>query len=158
MSLIETFKGIAVREPITISARQLEEERQKPGTQCCAMFRGATSSAFCLRRDKHGGPHRGDRVQWTIRSPEEELAKDLTSVQTALLLDAEECSMPGDGLRIKGPGAHRIAQNLAAKGLVRVVRSADEKARVHVTEKGRRLARRVRASIKALAPVVEAVT
>jgi hypothetical protein len=54
-----------------------------------------------------------------------------------MLREANECSFPGDGLRIAGPGDHRVARGLEEQGLVRVARPAEGKARVHVTAAGR---------------------
>ncbi len=69
-------------------------------------------------------------------------AYGLTEKQRGMLLCAEACSLPGDGLRIKGPGEHRSASGLERSGLVRVARPSDgQKARVHVTENGRIVAR-----------------
>lgn len=62
----------------------------------------------------------------------------MTSKQYAMLVAANGCSLPGDGLRIKGSGQHRIARNLEAIGYVRVASPPDAKARVHITELGRR--------------------
>ena len=62
----------------------------------------------------------------------------MTPKQYAMLVAANGCSLPGDGLRIKGPGAHRTARALEALGYVRVAAAPEHKARVHVTELGRR--------------------
>ncbi len=68
-----------------------------------------------------------------------EKIQGLTAAQYGMLVAANGCSLPGDGLRIKGAGAHRVARTLEAMGLVRVSRAAEEerKARVHVTKAGR---------------------
>jgi DNA-binding MarR family transcriptional regulator len=66
----------------------------------------------------------------------------LTETQWAILRSAESESLPGDGHRIRGAGAHRSAHGLETLGLVRVAIPADgRKARVHVTEKGRAVVR-----------------
>lgn len=58
----------AIKEPIAIALEHLNAERfGSADSQCCSMYRGRTSSVFCLRRSGHDGPHRGDRVQWTVR-------------------------------------------------------------------------------------------
>jgi len=62
---------------------------------------------------------------------------ELTEKQYAMLVAANGCSLPGDGLRIKGPGQHRVARSLAAMGLVRVAAAPERKARVHITVDGR---------------------
>ena len=54
-----------------------------------------------------------------------------------MLVAANGCSLPGDGLRIKGPGQHRIARSLEEMGLVRVAAAPEQKARVYVTVEGR---------------------
>ena len=65
-------------------------------------------------------------------------AGGLTRLQREMLIAANQCSLPGDGLRIVGPGKHRVASHLEALGFVRVARPSDgQKARVHVTENGR---------------------
>ena len=63
----------------------------------------------------------------------------LTEKQYAMLVAANGCSLPGDGLRIKGAGQHSTADSLRRRGLVRVAIPADDalKARVHVTPEGR---------------------
>jgi DNA-binding MarR family transcriptional regulator len=68
-----------------------------------------------------------------------EKIQGLTSNQYGMLVAANGCSLPGDGLRIKGAGAHRVARTLEAMGFVRVARPAEDgrKARVHVTKEGR---------------------
>ena len=53
------------------------------------------------------------------------------------MLVANGCSLPGDGLRIKGSGAHRVARGLEMLGFVRVSAPPDQKACVHVTAEGR---------------------
>src|SRR5271154_3737590 len=52
---------------------------------------------------------------------------------------ANGCSLPGDGLRIKGSGPHRAARILESFGLVRVAESPGFKSRVHITQAGRRI-------------------
>jgi hypothetical protein len=61
----------------------------------------------------------------------------LTEKQYAMLVLANGCSLPGDGLRIKGSGQHRVARGLEDLGLVRVARAPEQKARVHITAAGR---------------------
>ena len=61
----------------------------------------------------------------------------LTEKQYAMLVAANGCSLPGDGFRIKGSGQHRVARGLEELGLVRVAAAPEQKARVHVTPKGR---------------------
>lgn len=69
-------------------------------------------------------------------------AYSLTARQRGMLECADVCSLPGDGLRIKGSGEHRSAAGLEHLGLVRVQRPTDgRKSRVHVTENGRIVAR-----------------
>lgn len=71
----------------------------------------------------------------------------MTGLQREMLLSANLCSLPGDGLRIVGPGQHRVAAGLESRGLVRVARPADgRKAHVHVTVEGRLFARTVESS------------
>jgi hypothetical protein len=65
----------------------------------------------------------------------------MTEKQEAMLRAADACSFPGDGLRIKGPGAHRVARGLEEGGYVRVARPMDAKARVHITAYGRGMLR-----------------
>jgi hypothetical protein len=62
----------------------------------------------------------------------------MTEKQYAMLVAANGCSLPGDGLRIKGPGQHRTARLLEAMGLVRVAVLLDgRKAYVYITVNGR---------------------
>jgi hypothetical protein len=62
----------------------------------------------------------------------------MTPAMYVILVAANGCSLPGDGLRIVGSGRHRSARALEAMGLVRLQVPADgRKARVHVTERGR---------------------
>lgn len=64
--------------------------------------------------------------------------KKLTSYQEKLLRGAEAASLPGDGLRVKGSGAHRAARGLESLGLARLAVPGDgSKARLHVTKSGR---------------------
>ena len=142
MSLLQTLTGPAVREPITITARQLEEERTASQQQCCALYRGRTLLALCQRGEGHEGPHRGERVQWTI-APRQAPVPKLTRPQRAMLLTAEERA---DGLTIRGYGEHRVATSLEALGFLRVARTQHALTRVDATPKGRRAACRVRAA------------
>ena len=64
-------------------------------------------------------------------------AKTMSPKQYAMLVVANGCSLPGDGLRIKGPGQHRIARSLEVMGYVRVAAAPEQKARVHITVSGR---------------------
>ncbi len=59
----------------------------------------------------------------------------------------EACSLPGDGLWIKGRGDHAVARALEARELVRVACAPDAKACVHVTAAGRKLVYRIRDAI-----------
>ena len=61
----------------------------------------------------------------------------MTPTMYVMLVAANGCSTPGDGLRIKGSGRHRVARALEALGFVRVAQAPEQKARVHVTDKGR---------------------
>ncbi len=67
----------------------------------------------------------------------------LTERQYAMLVEANGCSLPGDGLRIRGAGQHRVAESLFMLGLVRVAKSPGSKARVHVTVEGRACRERI---------------
>jgi hypothetical protein len=53
-----------VKVPITISMKEVDEERRKGGHQCCEPYGGRGSIRFCGRRRDHEGDHRADRVQW----------------------------------------------------------------------------------------------
>lgn len=67
-----------------------------------------------------------------------EKTRSLTARAYAMLVEANGCSLPGDGLRIKGSGQHRVARSLEALGFVRVAVPGDgRKAHVHVTQEGR---------------------
>jgi hypothetical protein len=69
----------------------------------------------------------------------------LTAVQERMLREADKVSLPGDGLRIVGSGAHRAARNLESLKCVRLSVPGDgRKARVHVTPEGRIALRRLR--------------
>lgn len=73
----------------------------------------------------------------------------LTEKQFQMLAKANECSLPGDGLRIKGPGQHRTAGSLESMGLVRVESPGDgRKARVHVTVDGRSRCQQISAAVE----------
>lgn len=62
----------------------------------------------------------------------------MTPKMYAMLVAANGCSLPGDGLRIKGSGEHVTARALERLGFVRVaIPSDNRKARVHVTRAGR---------------------
>ena len=62
----------------------------------------------------------------------------MTPTMYVMLVAANGCSLPGDGLRIKGSGRHRAARALEALGMVRVGVPADgRKAHVYITERGR---------------------
>ena len=76
--------------------------------------------------------------------------KELSRSMNAMLAKANACSLPGDGLRIKGAGAHNTARWLEYAGLVRVARAPDAKARVHVTTEGRAFARRMLNALREL--------
>jgi hypothetical protein len=67
----------------------------------------------------------------------------MTPKMYVMLTAADGCSLPGDGLRIVGPGRHATARALEALGMVRVARPPDCKARVHITEQGRRWRQKV---------------
>lgn len=71
----------------------------------------------------------------------------LTLPQFRMLARAESCSLPGDGLRIVGPGQNRTAGKLEELGLVRVAHPPGERSRVHVTEEGRRQYQEVGAAL-----------
>ena len=62
----------------------------------------------------------------------------MTPAMYVMLVAANGCSLPGDGLRIKGSGRHHTARALEALGMVRVGVPADgRKAHVYITERGR---------------------
>ena len=61
----------------------------------------------------------------------------LTDKQYAMLVAANGCSLPGDGLRIKGPGQHAVADKLRRLGFVRIETYTDVKAHVFITPEGR---------------------
>ena len=61
----------------------------------------------------------------------------LTAKQYAMLVAANGCSLPGDGLRIVGPGEHTTADSLRRRGWVRVETYVDARARVFITPEGR---------------------
>lgn len=63
----------------------------------------------------------------------------LTPAMYVILVAANGCSLPGDGLRIVVSGRNNSARILEQMGLVRVARAPGQKSRVHVTEKGREL-------------------
>lgn len=68
----------------------------------------------------------------------------LTPYMYRMLVEANGCSLPGDGWRIKGSGPHGAARALERLGYVRVVATDDgRKARVHVTSEGRTLRERL---------------
>jgi DNA-binding MarR family transcriptional regulator len=73
---------------------------------------------------------------------------NLTTKQYAMLVVVNGCSLPGDGLRIKGSGQHRSARLLEDRGLVRVYAPSDgRKARVHITPEGRRFREQMAAKL-----------
>ena len=81
----------------------------------------------------------------------------MTPKQYAMLVVADGCSLPGDGLRIKGPGQHRIARGLEEAGLVRVAAAPGQKARVHITVDGRKVRERMAKELTMGAFVMRAI-
>lgn len=68
----------------------------------------------------------------------------------ATLIVANGCSLPGDGLPIKGAGSHAIARALERLGFVRLAVPGDgRKARVHITKEGRKERERIAAALVA---------
>ena len=63
-----------VRVPITITAKQLEEEEHLPGPQCASICPTRSGAVFCTRRKRHDGDHRGSRAQWREERIEENVA------------------------------------------------------------------------------------
>lgn len=55
-----------VKEPITISQKEVEAEKRLDGyEQCCEVYAGARGSGvFCVRNQGHAPPHRGSGRQW----------------------------------------------------------------------------------------------
>jgi hypothetical protein len=75
-----------------------------------------------------------------------------TQTQYAMLVEANGCSLPGDGLRIKGAGQHRVARALEDMGFVRVdgrpfAAHGEAKARVHITKSGRKRREQIAATL-----------
>jgi hypothetical protein len=78
----------------------------------------------------------------------------LTAVQERMLREASKISLLGDGLRIVGSGAHRVARNLESLKYVRlVVPGNGRKAHVHVTPEGRIALRRISKRGEAAVPI-----
>jgi len=74
----------------------------------------------------------------------------MTPKQYAMLAKANGCSLPGDGLRIKGSGAHRTARALETMGYIQVAAAPKQKARVYITELGRRHRERMNTNAESL--------